>query len=130
MTPQKVLEAIAAYRQLFEWLGVEKIDYPHSEVLHTSEHGLAHCHGMLEKMEEFVRKGDMEKVFRWLGFIQGVMWAQKVYPLDSLKNHNRPDDEMVLEPGWLKRDVERAVVRVRELEAQRRRSTRPVTVQT
>lgn len=129
MTPQEVLGAIAAYRQLFEGLGVEKIDYPHSEVLHTPGRGLAHCHSMLDKMEEFVRKGDMEKAFRWLGFIQGVMWAQRVYSLDSLKNHNRLDDKMVLEPGWLKRDVERAVVRVRELEAKRRRSVRPVTFQ-
>lgn len=129
MTPAKVLEATATYRNLFDWLGVEKIDYPHDKILDTLGHGLGHCYGMLAKIEEFVREDRMDKAFRWLGFIQGVIWAQGVYPLESLKNHNRPDDEGMFEPGWLKRDTEKAVVRVREMEAQRRRNTRPVTFQ-
>jgi hypothetical protein len=32
----------------------------------------------------------MEKAFRWLGFVQGVLWTNRVYTLDNLKSHNRP----------------------------------------
>jgi hypothetical protein len=30
-----------------------------------------------------------EKVMRWLGFIQGVLWTQSIYPIDKLKGDNR-----------------------------------------
>jgi len=30
------------------------------------------------------------EVYRWLGFIQGVLWASKAYTLAELKDHNRP----------------------------------------
>jgi hypothetical protein len=33
----------------------------------------------------------MDKVFRWLGFMQGVLWTLDVYTLDELKAHNMPD---------------------------------------
>lgn len=93
MTPKKVIEVIEAYRQLFVERNIGKIDYPHDELLDGEVHGLEHCHGMLDKMVEFVREGRMEKAFRWLGFIQGVLWATRVYPLTDLKNHNRPQEE-------------------------------------
>ncbi|MEK7519908.1 MAG: hypothetical protein AAB581_01530, partial [Patescibacteria group bacterium] len=53
---------------------------------------LAHCHSMLDKMVGFVHEGRMEKAFRWLGFIQGVLWTNRVYTLSDLKNHNRPEE--------------------------------------
>ena len=92
MTPEKVLEVIETYRQLFIEKGIGKIDYPHNDLLDRETHGLEHCHGMLDKMVEFVREKRMEKVFRWLGFIQGVLWTTRVYPLTNLKDHNRPPE--------------------------------------
>jgi hypothetical protein len=89
MTPERVSEVIATYRRVFQRMKVKKIDYPHDKLLSTTEHGLAHCHGMLDDMERFVKEGDMDKVHRWLGFIQGVLWAQGLYPLDTLREHNR-----------------------------------------
>lgn len=129
MTPQKVLGVIRIYRRLFEELGIAKHDYPHDDILDTMEHGLEHCHGMLDKMETFVHAGHMDKTFRWLGFIQGATWALRVYPLTSLKNHSRPEEKgFKLEPGWLKEDVARASARVKEWEAERAKSAHPVTV--
>jgi hypothetical protein len=29
-----------------------------------------------------------EKAMRWLGFIQGVLWANRLYSIDELKDHN------------------------------------------
>ncbi|MDE1941463.1 MAG: hypothetical protein KGI66_05055 [Patescibacteria group bacterium] len=90
MDANKVLVVINVYRRKFKAIGIGKVDYPHDEPLANWELGLEHCHGMLDKMEEFVVEGRMDKTFRWLGFIQGVLWSQKVYTLSELKDHNRP----------------------------------------
>ena len=101
MDQNKVLEAIGRYRIFFEAQNIPKADYPHDKFLNDewikivdrpmSDVALAHCHGMLNEMEEFVRQGRMEKVFRWLGFIQGCLWMANSYRLEDLKNHNRPN---------------------------------------
>lgn len=87
-----MIEVIETYRQLFIERNIGKIDYPHNDLLDEEIHGLEHCHGMLDKMVEFVREGRMEKTFRWLGFVQGVLWVTRVYPLTDLKNHKRPPE--------------------------------------
>ena len=98
MDAEKVLEVISIYRNYFENLGVEKADYPHQYFIDEAPiEGeelciLSHCHGMLDNMEGFVAEGRMEKVFRWLGFIQGCVWSTSHYTLEDLKNHNRPDN--------------------------------------
>jgi hypothetical protein len=62
---------------------------------HTVERGakckLCHVKWMLFEMGTW---GDerLERMFRWLGFIQGVFWCEKVYTIDELKNHNREED--------------------------------------
>ncbi len=90
---EKVREVIGAYRKKFEEMGVEKADYPHDIVLRVQAKGLEYCHSMLDKIEVFIEDKRWEKVFRWLGFLQGVLWHHGVYTLEDLKNHNRPDFE-------------------------------------
>ncbi|MBI2673838.1 MAG: hypothetical protein HYX23_00980 [Candidatus Zambryskibacteria bacterium] len=92
MIPEKVIEVIETYRSIFAERNIGKIDYPHDDLLDGEVHGLEHCHGMLDKMAEFVHEGRMEKVFRWLGFVQGTLWAFRVFPLTDLKNHNQPPE--------------------------------------
>jgi hypothetical protein len=41
------------------------------------------------KMEVFITEGRLDKVNRWLGFIQGCLWTQKINTLDRLKDMNR-----------------------------------------
>jgi|SRR3989338_4031467 len=96
MNNQKVLEVIAIYRAYFEERNIHKIDFPHTLSLanygdQAKEMALSHCHGMLDQMESFVAEGRMEKTFRWLGFIQGVLWLTGCYTLEELKNQNRPN---------------------------------------
>ncbi len=92
MTVDKVLEVIEIYRKRFEKMGIDKADYPHDELLENTYMGLEHCYSMLDKMVEFVREGRMEKAFRWLGFIQGILWVEQEYTLTDLQNHNRPTE--------------------------------------
>ncbi len=94
MTREKVLSVIEIYRHQFERLRVPKTDYPHDRRIMNQQDVLAHCHGMLDQMVLFVRDGRMDKVYRWLGFIQGCLWAEGLVPLEDLKNHNRPDEPL------------------------------------
>lgn len=89
----KIRQVLEIYRRKFEELGVGKADYPHDDPLDSPEHGLAHCHAMLDKMEGFLSEGRIDKVFRWLGFLQGFLWSQKIYTLTDLTSHNRKDPE-------------------------------------
>lgn len=93
MKVEKVQQVINTYRKKFQELGVGQENYPHEVPLDSPEHGLEHCHGMLDKMEEFLKENRMDKVFRWLGFLQGFLWSQKIYTLTELTNHNRKDPE-------------------------------------
>ncbi len=45
---------------------------------------------MIPQIREFLAQGRKEKAFRWLGFIQGVLWEKGDFSLEGLKNHNRP----------------------------------------
>ena len=38
-----------------------------------------------------------EKRMRWLGFVQGVLYAIGMFSVDELKNHSRPDYDA---PVW------------------------------
>ena len=91
MDDKKILEVINTYRRVFKLMGVGKIDFPHDRILIDSNKAPAHCHGMLDQMEKFLREGRREKVFRWLGFVQGCLWSASIYTLDDLMNHNRPN---------------------------------------
>ena len=93
MNAEKVQEVIDTYRKKFNELGISKKDYPHDEYLDYSERGLEHCYAMLDKMEGFIVEDRMDKVYRWLGFIQGCFWSRRIYTLAELTDHNRKDLE-------------------------------------
>lgn len=38
---------------------------------------------------KMVDLADFPKLNRWLGFMQGVLWAHGIYSLDDLRTHNR-----------------------------------------
>ena len=90
MNARKVREVLVIYRTKFEELGILLRKLPHNELLKTDNDYLAHCYGMLDEMEVFMQEGRMEKVFRWLGFIQGCLYTTGVYTLEEMQNHNRP----------------------------------------
>ncbi|PIP55763.1 MAG: hypothetical protein COX06_01695 [Candidatus Zambryskibacteria bacterium CG22_combo_CG10-13_8_21_14_all_42_17] len=93
MDGNKVLDVIALYRQKLEKVTVNEISHPYQALLPNKDvrkRALLYCYNMLSKIEGFVAENRMDKVFRWLGFIQGVLWVLQVFSLDDLKNHNRP----------------------------------------
>lgn len=46
---------------------------------------------LLFMCEEIVKFDDTEKTMRWLGFIQGVMWAEGLASINEMRNWNRPN---------------------------------------
>lgn len=52
---------------------------------------LRHVRTMIPKTIEFFQTDRREKGFRWLGFIQGVLWTEGLYTIKEMKDHNRPD---------------------------------------
>lgn len=95
MTPKKVLEVIDRYDDLFKVMQITPQKLPETEMVNPDDGPscLSHCAAMLPEMRDFVEERRMDKVFRWLGFIQGVLWRGGILPLQDLKNHSRPDQE-------------------------------------
>ncbi len=93
MDTQDMQRVIALYREEFDRLGVKKKDFPHFEKLIEPWRGLEHCYAMLDKMERFLEEGEIEKAFRWLGFIQGYLWSCGIYRLDELMKHNKNETQ-------------------------------------
>ena len=89
MTTTKLLEIIATYEQVFKDWKIPQQNFPHDQLPTNRQNSLAHCHAMLQKMREFVASGDVDKAFRWLGFIQGVLWNEQIFDLATLREHSR-----------------------------------------
>lgn len=92
MDAHKVFEVVDRYRKYFEERRIGKSNFPHDRISGNEKEILEHCHGMLDQMEEFVKKGEMGKVFRWLGFIQGCLWSLGDFTLEDFKAHNRTEN--------------------------------------
>lgn len=54
---------------------------------------LEHVHWMCLRVDELIRETQFSKADRWLGFIQGVLWAYEIYSVPTLRTHNRSSDE-------------------------------------
>lgn len=49
-----------------------------------------HAAWMICKIPEFMAAGRSEKAMRWLGFVQGYLWARGLAGIDEMKEWNRP----------------------------------------
>ncbi len=71
MTRQKVREVLNLYRIKLTKMKVKSGEYnPKRFVKYKRKEVLSHCLGMLPQMIVFINEGRMDKVFRWLGFVQ------------------------------------------------------------
>lgn len=81
MTADKVVEVCKLYNNRLRHL-----EAPNSRIAHVRDR-------MLPLTCEFAQAGRIEKAFRWLGFVQGVLWCEGIYSIDQMKEHNRPQGE-------------------------------------
>lgn len=52
--------------------------------------GARHALWMIGEARVFVADSRIEKAFRWLGFVQGVLWSFGFVTIEEAKNANRP----------------------------------------
>jgi hypothetical protein len=88
MTFAKVIEVARRYREETErW----RLDSPSGRrtTRDRRRDRQRHILHMVDQMETWGPE-KMEKACRWLGFIQGALWADGVYSIEELKRHNMP----------------------------------------
>lgn len=90
MTKAKIREVLNIYKEELVRRNFSRHEFSHDKTLHSRIDSLQHVFAMIDKIEEFLEEDRMEKVFRWLGFIQGCLWASGLYTIKELKNHSRP----------------------------------------
>lgn len=58
---------------------------------------LSHCRWAIPQVRGFLVADRREKAMRWLGFLQGALWAMGLYSISSLMGQNKPP-EAVFDP--------------------------------
>lgn len=90
MTKEKIREVLNIYRAELASRNFSKYEFPHDKTLYDKSASLQHAFSMIDQMGEFLEEDRMDKVFRWLGFLQGCLWTAGLYTIEELMNHNRP----------------------------------------
>lgn len=87
MKARNVRKIIKRYTRILEEAGVEAVDFPHDQKLRLDLQALSlkQVQAMLPKMEKFIEQNKMAKVYRWLGFAQGVLWACGLISIGELR---------------------------------------------
>lgn len=89
MTDGKLLEVIGLYEQTVQdVLSDDEI---------TSEHSLEALRHLLEmfpQMRMFVAEARREKLMRWLGWVQGVLYMCNIFTIEEMKRHNMPNENV------------------------------------
>jgi hypothetical protein len=99
LTSDKLKQTLEKYKTFF--VRGHILPVKHDSVTLATDFGmqLQHCHWMLGPMQEMIERAEnpymfdtekeREKLYRWLGFIQGVLWAQSICSVEDLKGDNR-----------------------------------------
>lgn len=93
MTNEKLISVFQRYLDTLTSMGVtakQLDDYTVPASTLGPEPILSHLAYMCETAIQLVLNGRVDKAFRWLGFIQGVLWTADVYSVEDMKNHSRP----------------------------------------
>lgn len=104
MTPDKVRDVLHYYETLLSTLcdmsyeGPEQIE-PQRRVVLNSDRPIMRRHllWMTAEADKFVAEGRTGKAFRWLGFIQGALWAMGAFSIESLRIHNMKMEDKIHE---------------------------------
>ena len=88
MDAEVVRRVIAAYREKFAELQIEKSPFPRGQFPQEPAERLGHCFWMLDEIERYLGEDRIEKAMRWLGFVQGCLWSHGIFSVDDFKSHN------------------------------------------
>lgn len=102
MTPERTVEAFEACRQAISAACPEASSQQLPEVAKASKCDrspfwgsvplASHLLYMCDTGKQFVWAGRTEKAMRWLGFLQGAIWAYGIASIDEMKHWNMPKE--------------------------------------
>lgn len=72
---------------------VERVRWSHSSHNPTPQQMFMHVRWMAYEAAVLLRAGRIGKSLRWLGFMQGVLWATGKQTIEQLKEMNKPPEE-------------------------------------
>lgn len=81
MTNEQIIEVCDKYCSLLHDV------YPYRE--NDKPNSLRHIKWMCIEIPNLIKLEKIEKANRWLGFVQGVLWSNKIYDIHQLKDDNR-----------------------------------------
>lgn len=99
MNIEKYRQVIKKYKDMYDNAGLKPVKHYDITLAIDYKQEIQHCRWMLDEMEKMLEDAEnpyvydtdakIAKINRWLGFIQGVMWAQSMFTIDQLKEDNR-----------------------------------------
>lgn len=92
MTNDKVNEVLADIYSLLAGYNPRRLEGEEADGPSRGD-ALRHCRAIAQLAIEMPAE-KLEKKFRWLGFIQGVLWTTGMQSLDELKRANMPNEEV------------------------------------
>ncbi len=90
MTPEKLTQLFKFYDNDLAKRGISVAQQ--QEFAITRYSNLEHLRYMCDRALDFVEENRIEKAMRWLGFIQGVLFAESMFNLTELKEHSRHEE--------------------------------------
>lgn len=91
MTDEQVKQVVIEYQARLTREGhlPSKIDFDRTTAAFPKSRQLEHVNWMCAEILAALAAGEREKAMRWLGFTQGVLWAQGVYAVNEMREQNR-----------------------------------------
>jgi len=90
MTADRIKQVVGAYQQELAAQGVTAERCETSGVLPSQTVALRHVQWMLGEIQAMLENGtDLEKIGRWLGFVQGTLWLAGRKTIDQMRDDNR-----------------------------------------
>lgn len=87
MTAETIISVVRAYQAAAVCAGVRPVRCP-DDVRPEGRQIKEHLVWMSHEIEYLVQEGRIEKAMRWLGFIQGILWAKGVLTISDLADQN------------------------------------------
>lgn len=89
MSPEQMVAAVQKYDVQLAGGGFEPVRCDDTAEGLSVHARLEHTRWMCQQVPELVAEGRLEKANRWIGFIQGVLWAYEAGTIASFKDDNR-----------------------------------------
>lgn len=96
MTNVKLFDVFCLYQKILRTASSESVEPQRMDVTQPAPEDrrilVAHLLWACEEGKKFVEQRRFEKAMRWLGFIQGCLFARGHFTIDELGNHSRPPE--------------------------------------